>query len=80
MTTLSEKQAPTIRIPLTAGNLRNGHVYVRNFLWFFPKSAIRGERIDQGDLQPCVLELAGFGTIETEIDADKAISRWAKME
>jgi len=76
MTTLSEKQAATIRIPLTAGNLRNGHVYVRNFLWFFPKSAIRGERIDQGDLQPCVLELAGFGTIETEIDADKAIFRW----
>lgn len=72
----TEKQAPSIAVPVTAGNLRNGHVYLREFLWFFPKTAIRGTGTERCDVTPCILELPGLGTIETEIDADKAIFRW----
>lgn len=51
MTTLSasEKQCPTIEVRITAGNLRNGHVYIKDCLWFFPKETIRGERNDWGN-------------------------------
>lgn len=75
-TTGTEKQTPSIAVPVTAGNLRNGHLYLREFLWFFPKTAIRGCGTERRDPKPCILELPGLGTIETEIDADKAIFRW----
>lgn len=66
----------SIKVPLTAGNIRNGHVSVRDHLWFFPKSSIRGQRINGSNVKPCVLELPGHGSIETEIDAEKGIFRW----
>ncbi|HEY3246635.1 MAG TPA: DNA methyltransferase [Phycisphaerae bacterium] len=68
--------APEIRIPVTEGNLRNGHLYVRDFLWFFPKSAIRGERVDAEECETCTLEIPGVGSIETDIDSLKGIFRW----
>lgn len=71
-----QKETPSIEIPVTAGNLKNGHVYLREFLWFFPKESIRGKAGDSAESLPCTLELAGLGTVETEIDADKAIFRW----
>jgi len=78
VTTLSasEKQCPTIEVRVTAGNLRNGHVYIKDCLWFFPKEAIRGERTDQTEAHPCTLELAEVGVVETEIDPHKGIFRW----
>ena len=76
VTPVIQKEAPSIEIPVTAGNLKNGHVYLREFLWFFPKESIRGQAGDSAESLPCTLELAGLGTVETEIDADKAIFRW----
>ncbi len=75
-TTKTPQRSSTIKVPITGGNLRNGHVYIREYLWFFPKSAIRGDRLDETDAQPCTLELDNFGAIETEIDAAKGIFRW----
>jgi len=72
----SKKSAPCIKIPITAGNLRNGHVYLREFLWFFPKEAMRPQRTSGSDLSPCILDLPGVGTVESEIDPTKAIFRW----
>ncbi len=71
-----KKSAPIIKVPVTAGNLRNGHVYLREFLWFFPKGAIRRDRGEADQAVVCELSLPGVGTIETDIDADKAIFRW----
>jgi DNA modification methylase len=72
---MSDKQVPSISVPVTAGNIRNGHLYVRDFLWFFPKSILRGERVG-ADAENCLLELDGIGVIETDIDPDKGIFRW----
>lgn len=73
--TMSDSKPPTIAVPLTAGNLRNGHVYVRDYLWFFPKTAIRGTRYG-ADTDACLLDLEGVGPIETDIDPEKGIFRW----
>jgi len=70
------KGAPSIRVAVTAGNIRNGHVYIRDFLWFFPKPTIRGQMAQEGEVERCVLELPGLGTIESEIDPLKGIFRW----
>ncbi len=67
---------PSIRVPVTDGNLRNGHVYIRDFLWFFPKSSIRGERTDADADEMCVLDIATVGSVETAIDPAKGIFRW----
>jgi hypothetical protein len=75
MMAMTNKQSPSIAVPVTAGNIRNGHLYVRDFLWFFPKSALRGERIG-ADAETCLLELDGIGSIETDIDPEKGIFRW----
>lgn len=72
---MPETKQPTIAVAVTAGNLRNGHVYVRDHLWFFPKGAIRGER-NGADTEPCLLDLEGIGAIETDIDPAKGIFRW----
>lgn len=72
----SEKQCQSVEVRVTAGNLRNGHVYIKDYLWFFPKEAIRGERADQTEAHPCILELADVGLVETEIDPEKGIFRW----
>ncbi|MFQ6047894.1 MAG: DNA methyltransferase, partial [Phycisphaerae bacterium] len=74
--TTADRSLPRIEVPITLGNVRNGHVYVRDFLWFFPKSAIRGNRLDRSEARPCTLELADFGIVQSEIDAAKGIFRW----
>ena len=66
----------SIKVPLTEGNIRHGHVYLREHLWFFPKSSIRGERSSDAGIDPCILELPGGKSIETDIDAGRAIFRW----
>jgi len=71
-----QKESASVKILVTAGNLRNGHVYLRDVLWFFPKDAIRGKGPGQGEVLPCTLELAGLATVETDIDPDKGIFRW----
>jgi len=73
--TIAPKSAPSIRVGVTAGNIRNGHVYVRECLWFFPKDAMRGEKTDGEAVERCVLELPGLGTIESDIDSAKGIFR-----
>jgi len=73
---IAPKSAPSIRVGVTAGNIRNGHVYVRECLWFFPKEAMRGEKADAEAVERCVLELPGLGTIESDIDSAKGIFRW----
>jgi len=72
----TEKEAPSVQIPVTTGNLRNGHVYLREFLWFFPKEAMRPDRGHGEPAQQCTLDLPGVGLIETDIDPTKAIFRW----
>lgn len=75
-TAVAAKQQASIKIPLTEGNIRNGHVYLREYLWFFPKTAIRGERSGDPSAESCILELPSGSAIETDIDAGKAIFRW----
>jgi DNA modification methylase len=70
------KQATSISVLLTEGNIRNGHVYLREHLWFFPKSVIRGQRTADGAGDQCVLVLPNGSLVETDIDATRAIFRW----
>ena len=67
---------PQIRVPVTAGSLRHGYVTVRDFLWFFPKSAMRPEGGPQAPSEEIVLAIPEVGAIETDIDPDKGIFRW----
>lgn len=68
---------PRIKIRVTPGNIRNGHVYVRDFLWFFPKSAIRAQQPSEANGNTvCTLDLERVGVVETDIDAEKGIFRW----
>ena len=72
----SEKQTAAIAIPLKAASLRNGYVPLKDYLWFFPKSAISSDRTDEDAPTTCALELEGLGTVETEIDSEKGFFRW----
>jgi len=72
----SRAMSASIRVRLTGGNIRNGHVYLRDHLSFFPKSAIRGKLTNGSSVDPCVLILPSGSVVETEIDADKAMFRW----
>ena len=63
-----------IVIPLSRGAIRNGYVSVRQHLWFFPKGAI-----SHGSALPprsCLLDIKGFGRVESAIDGDRGIFRW----
>jgi len=70
------KGSAQIRVPVAPANIRNGYVCVRDFLWFFPKSAIRSASDGESAATLCTLDIAGLGTIETDIDATKGIFRW----
>lgn len=66
----------SIRIAVTTSDIRKGSVTVRNHLYFFPKSAMAKESNGGAQTEPCVLEIDGFGAVETEIDTKKGIFRW----
>lgn len=70
-----QKRVRELHVPITGGSIRNGYVSVREHLWFFPKEVIRNGRPDD-EHAVCILELEGFGEIESDIDASRGIFRW----
>lgn len=71
---IREPQADPDRIviPLTQGNINNGHVYLARHLDFFPDDAIGGHNKQAGQGTPLKLQFEGFPETEpTDITSDK---------
>lgn len=63
-----------IRIPLTGGNIRNSHFYLRAVRHLLPRDAIGGSNKSAAG-QPISVSFAPGQTIETDIDGEKMIFR-----
>jgi hypothetical protein len=65
-----------IRVSLTAGNVRNSHVYVRDHLGFFPPDVLGAPNARDGEGVSVKLRFAGTGEVSrTDIPSDKLIFR-----
>jgi hypothetical protein len=65
-----------IRVSLTAGNLRNNHVYLLEHLDFFPPDVLGVPNAHDGEGVPVKLRFDGTGEESvTDIPSDKLISR-----
>ena len=68
------------RTTLTAGNIRNGHIYLKDCLHAFPHACIGGPNAS-GAGEPLRLDWGDSEAIETDIDGEKKIFRkrgWAR--
>ena len=62
-------------VTLTAGNIRNGHIYLRSILDFFPSDAVGGsDRTQQADRSLSVT-FDGIGTLDTDITGPDRLKR-----
>ena len=55
------------RVPITEGNIKNGHVYLRSVLSFFPEDIIGGTHKGEQARRSVVLKFKGGKTVETDI-------------
>jgi len=56
---------------VTAGNLRNNHIYITGDHDFFPRDCVGGSNVTSGTGRPVAIELAGLGKrVETDIPVD----------
>lgn len=63
-------------IVLTAGNIKNSHIYLRTLSDFFPRESIGGRNRSENAGHPLTLVVRGIsGLIETDIASDKRIFR-----
>ncbi|POR41304.1 ASCH domain-containing protein [Methylobacterium sp. V23] len=67
--------ARTAEVPLTEGNLRNGHIYLRSARHLFRDVHIGGSSKSAPALQPITVELGAHDAITTDIAGDKMILR-----
>lgn len=65
---------PIARISLTAGNLRNAHIYLRGARHLLPEDAIGGSNADAAGT-PLTVKFVPGSTIKTDIAGDKMIFR-----
>lgn len=65
---------PNARIPLTAGNLRNAHIYLRQARHLLTEDSIGGSNSDAAGTQLTVTFVPG-STIDTDVAGDKMIFR-----
>jgi hypothetical protein len=67
---------PSVLIPLTAGNIRNNHIYLRGHLDFFPAAAIGQPAAKDGRGRSLTLHLEGISEpVITDIAGTKLIFR-----
>lgn len=68
-------RADTRTVELTAGNIGNGHIYLRPILDFFPESAVGGSDRTQRASHPLVITFDGIGPHETDITGPDRLKR-----
>lgn len=68
-------------IELTAGNVRQNHVYISEHLDFFPADIVGESKLnDQSEARPISITLDGLGeTIETDIGSDAKSGKPRRM-
>lgn len=70
----SGRSGPSISIPLTGGNIRNGHFYLRGALDTLPADSIGGAN-KAASGRPVTLTFVPGETIDTDVDGTKMIFR-----
>ena len=68
-------QADTRTVALTAGNIGNGHIYLRSILDFFPESAIGGSDRTQRANRLLVVTFDSIGPHETDFTGPDRLMR-----
>lgn len=63
------------QVTLTGGNLRNGHIYLRTILDFFPPEAIGGSDRTQIADQPLTVTFVPGVTIQSDITGPDRLGR-----
>jgi len=60
---------------ISGGNLRNGHIYLRKIIDFFPSDAIGGTNADDASPHHITVEFSHGETVSSDIDGDKLFLR-----
>ncbi|WP_246849443.1 3'-5' exonuclease [Rubellimicrobium arenae] len=77
--TVATNRSPTAKLigrtTLTAGNIRNNHIYLRDFFDAFPKEVVGGSNAAATAPQTITVEWGGDSVVVTDLDGEKKFFR-----
>jgi len=65
-------------VELTAGNIRNSHIYLRDVLSFFPADAVGGSNVSSASPHTITVQFTPGAKVNTDIDGEKLFLRERK--